>query len=77
MSDDDPRKGSKHVALPPTANKTNVDTVVYILSQNYCYVDCPIIYVSYDTQQDAYHKGNTKALRPVPIIWKVFHLMYI
>jgi hypothetical protein len=30
--EDDPRKGSKHVALPPTANKTNVDTVVPILS---------------------------------------------
>jgi hypothetical protein len=28
MPEDDPRKGSKHVALPPTANKTGVDTVV-------------------------------------------------
>jgi hypothetical protein len=28
--EDDPRKGPKHVALPPTANKTNVDTVVSV-----------------------------------------------
>jgi hypothetical protein len=43
--------------LPPIANKTNVDTVVSIcLFQNYCCVDCPIIYLSYDTQQDAFHK---------------------
>jgi hypothetical protein len=32
MPEDDPRKGLKHVALPSTANKTNVDTVVPILS---------------------------------------------
>jgi hypothetical protein len=45
--EDDPRKGSKHVALPSTANKTSVDTVVSIcLFQNYGYVDCPIIYLS-------------------------------
>jgi hypothetical protein len=29
--EDDPRKWSKHVALPPEANKTNADTVVCIL----------------------------------------------
>jgi hypothetical protein len=45
--EDDPRKGSKHVALPPTANTTNFDTIVSIcLFQNYCCVDCPIIYLS-------------------------------
>jgi hypothetical protein len=31
MPEDDRRKGSKLVVLPPTANKTNVDTVVPIL----------------------------------------------
>jgi hypothetical protein len=31
MPEDDPKKGSKHAALPPTTNKTNVDTVVPIL----------------------------------------------
>jgi hypothetical protein len=46
MPEDDPRKGSKYVVLPPTANKMNVDTVVSILFQNCC-VDCPIMYLSY------------------------------
>lgn len=32
MPDDEPRKEWKHVGLPTTANKTNVDTVVSILS---------------------------------------------
>jgi hypothetical protein len=35
MPEDDPSKGLKHVALPPTANETNVDTEVSIfLFQN-------------------------------------------
>jgi hypothetical protein len=29
----------------------------FCLFQNYYCVDCPILYHSYDTQQDAYHKG--------------------
>jgi hypothetical protein len=32
MPEDDARKGLKHVALSATANRTNVDTVVPILS---------------------------------------------
>lgn len=33
-SEDVSRKGSKHVVLQPKANKTNVDTVVSILSHS-------------------------------------------
>jgi hypothetical protein len=39
MPEDDPRKGSERVALPPTANKTNVDTIVSIFFQNFYCVD--------------------------------------
>jgi hypothetical protein len=51
MPDYDSREGSKHVALPPTANKTNVDTVVPILSFSELLL-CRL------TQQDAYHKSS-------------------
>jgi hypothetical protein len=39
--------------------KTNVNTVVsiYLFQNNFC-IDCPIIHISYDTRQDAYHKGS-------------------
>jgi hypothetical protein len=48
------KKGSKHVALPSAANKTNGGTVVSILSF-FSHVDCPLIYLLYGTQQDAYY----------------------
>jgi hypothetical protein len=46
--EDGPRKGWKHVALPPTANKTDVDTVMSILSCSdllMCRVSYYIIYL--------------------------------
>jgi hypothetical protein len=59
VPEDDPRKGSKHVALPPTANKNKYwhSSVLFCLFQNYSCVDCPIIYLSCDTRREAYHKG--------------------
>jgi hypothetical protein len=62
MPEDDPEEGSKHVALPPTQIKMNVDTVVSILFycvSKRCCVDWPLIYhCRIDTQQDAYYKSK-------------------
>jgi hypothetical protein len=57
--EDDPRKRSTHVALQPTANKNKIWHSVCLFQIYYC-VDCPIIYLSYNAQQDAYHKGCKK-----------------
>jgi hypothetical protein len=43
---DDPGKGSKLVALPPTANKNEcwLSSVYFVLFQNHCCVDWPLIF---------------------------------
>jgi hypothetical protein len=60
MPEDDPEKGSKHVALPLTQIKTYVETVLSILFycvSKRCCVDWPLIYnCRIHTQQVAYHK---------------------